>query len=78
MMDYKIRDVRATGAEFCVAGDNSCLMHIGGGLSRARAGVRTIHLAEVLARTERVADAPHRNDSASAAHSSRAPQGPAG
>jgi L-lactate dehydrogenase complex protein LldE len=35
-----------------VAGDSSCLMHIGGLLSRQRAGVRTLHLAEVLACTD--------------------------
>ena len=29
--------------------DSSCLLHIGGGLSRTRAGVRTVHLAEILA-----------------------------
>jgi L-lactate dehydrogenase complex protein LldE len=34
------------------AGDNSCLMHIGGALSRMRTGVRTLHLAEILAATE--------------------------
>jgi L-lactate dehydrogenase complex protein LldE len=39
----------ATRAEVCVAADNSCLMHIGGALRRGRAGVRTMHLAEVLA-----------------------------
>jgi L-lactate dehydrogenase complex protein LldE len=44
--------VRDTGAEVLVAGDNSCLMHIGGLLSRQRAGVRVMHLAEVLASTE--------------------------
>jgi L-lactate dehydrogenase complex protein LldE len=27
-------------------------MHIGGALSRLRAGVRTLHLAEILAATE--------------------------
>jgi L-lactate dehydrogenase complex protein LldE len=27
-------------------------MHIGGGLRRQRAGVRTVHLAEILASTE--------------------------
>ena len=41
----------STGAELCTAGDSSCLMHIGGGLSRMRTGVRTIHLAEILAST---------------------------
>lgn len=43
--------VRASGAEVLVAGDNSCLTHIGGILSRQRAGVRVMHLAEVLAST---------------------------
>ena len=48
----KARHVRETGAEVLVAGDNSCLMHVGGVLSRQRAGVRVMHLAEVLASTE--------------------------
>ncbi len=48
----KARHVRETGAEVLVAGDNSCLMHIGGLLSRERSGVRAMHLAEVLAATE--------------------------
>ncbi len=47
----KARHVRETGAEVLVAGDASCLMHVGGLLSRQRAGVRTMHLAEVLAST---------------------------
>src|SRR3954447_4111016 len=48
----KVRHVRDSGAEVLVAGDNSCLMHIGGMLSRQRTGVRTMHLAEILATTE--------------------------
>ena len=52
MLTDKCRNVLATGAEVCTAGDNSCLMHIGGGLSRLRAGVRAVHLAEILASTE--------------------------
>ena len=47
----KARNVVASGAEVLVAGDSSCLMHVGGLLSRQRAGVRTMHLAEVLAST---------------------------
>jgi len=47
----KMRNVLATGAEVCTAGDSSCLMHIGGGLSRLKAGTRTLHLAEILAAT---------------------------
>ena len=52
MMTDKIRAVLDTGAEIVTAGDNSCLMHIAGGLSRLRAGVRAMHLAEILAHTE--------------------------
>jgi L-lactate dehydrogenase complex protein LldE len=48
----KARHVRETGAEVLVAGDSSCLMHIGGLLSRERSGVRVMHLAEVLAAQE--------------------------
>ncbi|GGM99057.1 glycolate oxidase [Terrabacter tumescens] len=48
----KARHVRESGAEVLVAGDSSCLMHIGGVLTRQRAGVRVMHLAEVLASTE--------------------------
>lgn len=51
----KARHIRETGAEMVVAGDNSCLTHIGGVLSRQRSGVRTVHLAEILASTEEVA-----------------------
>jgi L-lactate dehydrogenase complex protein LldE len=48
----KARNVLDTGAEVLVAGDNSCLAHIGGVLGRQRSGVRTMHLAEILASTE--------------------------
>ena len=44
-------DVLSTGAELCAAADSSCLMHIGGGLSRLNAGTSTLHLAEILAST---------------------------
>jgi L-lactate dehydrogenase complex protein LldE len=52
MLADKMRHVLDTGADVCTAGDSSCLMHIGGGLSRLRAGTRTVHLAEILASTE--------------------------
>ena len=52
MLSDKLRHVLDTKAEVCVAADNSCLMHIGGALRRQRAGVRAMHLAEVLAATE--------------------------
>jgi len=49
MLSDKIRCVLETKAEYCAAADNSCLMHIGGALHRGRSGVRSIHIAEILA-----------------------------
>src|SRR6202789_4138013 len=47
----KVAAIRQSRAEVVCAGDNSCLMHIGGALSRQRTGVRIMHLAEILAST---------------------------
>jgi L-lactate dehydrogenase complex protein LldE len=47
----KVADVRATDAEVLASADTSCLMHIGGLLSRQGAPVKTMHLAEILAST---------------------------
>jgi L-lactate dehydrogenase complex protein LldE len=52
MLADKMSNVLASKAEVCTAGDSSCLMHIGGGLSRLRTGVKTVHLAEILASTD--------------------------
>jgi len=48
----KIQRIAETEADVCAAADNSCLLQIGGGLSRAGLPVRTMHLAEILAATE--------------------------
>jgi L-lactate dehydrogenase complex protein LldE len=47
----KVDDVLGTGAEVLVSADTSCLMHLGGLLSRRGAQVRTMHLAQILAGT---------------------------
>ncbi len=52
MLADKMRAILDTGAEVCTALDSSCLMHIGGGLERLRSGVRTVHVAEILATVE--------------------------
>ena len=52
MLSDKLRRVLDTRAEVCTAADTSCLMHIGGALRRGRAGVRVLHLAEILAAQE--------------------------
>jgi L-lactate dehydrogenase complex protein LldE len=49
MLSDKVRQVLNTGAEVCTAVDNSCLMHLFGSLHRQRTGVRTAHIAEILA-----------------------------
>ncbi|WP_026459934.1 (Fe-S)-binding protein [Schaalia suimastitidis] len=51
MLADKMSNIMSTRAEIVTAGDYSCLMHIGGGLSRTRAGIRAMHLAEILAPT---------------------------
>lgn len=51
MLADKCTRIEQSGAEFCTAVDGSCLLQIGGGLSRRRSGVRTAHLAEILAAT---------------------------
>ena len=45
----KVADVLATGAQVLASADTSCLMHIGGLLSRGDESLRTMHLAEILA-----------------------------
>ncbi|GLX50203.1 Fe-S oxidoreductase [Streptomyces hygroscopicus subsp. hygroscopicus] len=48
----KVRNAESTGAEVLCAADNSCLMHIGGTMSRLRVGMRPVHIARILASTE--------------------------
>jgi L-lactate dehydrogenase complex protein LldE len=52
MLAVKLQDVISTGAEYCTALDNSCLMHLGGAMHRQYAGMKTIHMAQILASTE--------------------------
>lgn len=52
MLTAKLEDVFATRAEYLTGLDNSCLMHMGGAMHRQYAGMKTIHLAQILAATE--------------------------
>ncbi|MDE3154523.1 MAG: (Fe-S)-binding protein [Acidobacteriota bacterium] len=45
----KLANVEATGAEFLVANDTGCLMHLRGLLARRTSSVRAVHLAQILA-----------------------------
>jgi L-lactate dehydrogenase complex protein LldE len=49
MLADKVTAVRSAQADVLCALDNSCLMQIGGGLSRAGSPVRVMHLADILA-----------------------------
>jgi L-lactate dehydrogenase complex protein LldE len=49
MLAEKTTAILNTKAEACTACDNSCLMHLQGALHRQKTGVRTLHLAEILA-----------------------------
>jgi L-lactate dehydrogenase complex protein LldE len=51
MLADKCAALESTGADVCTAVDGSCLLQIGGGLSRRRSAVRAMHLAEILAAT---------------------------
>jgi L-lactate dehydrogenase complex protein LldE len=51
MLADKLTAVVATGADVCTAGDTSCLLHMGGGLTRLGRPARAVHLAEILAST---------------------------
>jgi len=48
ILDKKLANVEATGADCVVACDAGCLMQMRGGLSRRGSRVRALHLAEVL------------------------------
>ena len=49
MLADKLTNIESTNAKYVVSADNSCLMHIGGGLSKKGDAIEVIHLAEVLA-----------------------------
>ncbi|MBC8338670.1 MAG: (Fe-S)-binding protein [Rhodospirillales bacterium] len=49
MVDAKVDDILATGADTLLAGDLGCLMNIAGRLQRRGSDVRVRHVAEVLA-----------------------------
>jgi L-lactate dehydrogenase complex protein LldE len=52
ILDHKIDAIEKAGVRAVVSGDASCLMQIGGRLTRNNSSVRTMHLAELLASRE--------------------------
>lgn len=51
ILDQKIEAIERAGVQTVVSGDASCLMQIGGRLSRKGSNVRVMHLAELLNQT---------------------------
>jgi L-lactate dehydrogenase complex protein LldE len=49
MADQKLLNAAATGAEYIISTDHSCLMHIRGVSEKKGIPIKTIHLADVLA-----------------------------
>lgn len=49
MGEIKLKAIEESGAQWLISGDSSCLMHLGGMISRRKQAVQPIHLAEVLA-----------------------------
>jgi len=52
ILDQKIEAIERAGVDAVVSGDASCLMQIGGRLSRKGSQIRVMHLAELLAATD--------------------------
>jgi L-lactate dehydrogenase complex protein LldE len=48
MLDRKLQNLDASGADRVVSCDLGCLLHIGGGLHRRGSAIRTQHLAQLL------------------------------
>ena len=51
MADQKIQHALATGAEYIISTDLSCLMHLDGRIRHEGVALKTIHIADVLAST---------------------------
>jgi L-lactate dehydrogenase complex protein LldE len=57
MVDAKVDDILATGADTLIGGDMGCLMNMAGRLQRRGAAVKVRHVAEILAGTTAVTSA---------------------
>ncbi len=49
MADQKIENATATGADYLISTDPSCLMHLNGYIKHQTAPLKTMHIADVLA-----------------------------
>ena len=49
MADQKVNNALATGAEYIISTDHSCLLHIDGYIRKQNLPIKTMHIADVLA-----------------------------
>jgi len=49
MADQKVNNALATGADYIISTDLSCLMHLDGYIRHKGYSIRTMHIADVLA-----------------------------
>jgi glycolate oxidase iron-sulfur subunit len=56
ILDDKIADIAATGAELIVASNTGCHMQLWAGVRRARLSARVVHVAELLELSYRAMD----------------------
>jgi L-lactate dehydrogenase complex protein LldE len=49
MADQKANNALATGAEYIISTDLSCLMHLEGYINKKKLSLKTMHIADVLA-----------------------------
>lgn len=54
MVKQKCEYIEASGAEYCIGADSSCLMNIEGYLRKHRLKVKTMHIADLLAESLRL------------------------
>ncbi len=48
MLQDKVEKIRATGADYVIGCDLSCLMNITGGLEKEGSSIRALHIARLL------------------------------
>lgn len=51
MVKRKCESIEATGADYCIGADSSCLMNIEGYLRKHHMTARTLHIAELISRS---------------------------
>jgi L-lactate dehydrogenase complex protein LldE len=49
MAEQKVENALATGAEYIISTDSSCLMHLNGYIQKNKKPIKTMHIADVLA-----------------------------